>query len=218
MKKRKTTIKSSKHFKPSRAITSIVDNLLHFENDTRALEGKIAAGTITDEEQIKKERDNLRKRKTKLNRDKVHVLNKHIFPGMANLTVLLESMIGNIYIAKIFREDVQALFFAKSTVNKNMKNAYVFWRFANAVCSFDINKWDSKTQKPFNRFKLILCDIMQERVNDSIFRTGLFIFDDEMYGKILGPDMQRARAWTRMLARESYEDLKFDRDRRPALF
>jgi hypothetical protein len=136
---------------------------------------------------------------------------------MANLTVLLENMVGNEYLAKVFREDLQALFFAKSTKSRN--RAYIFRRFVNAVCDFDINKLDSETGKPVERFRLILCDIMQESINDSILRKRQFIFNDELFAdKALSPDMESVRAWTRMLAREAYGDLKFEMKARPALF
>lgn len=60
---------------------------------------------------------------------------------------------------------------------------------------------------------------MQESINEVLKNIGPYVFNDNVFPQeTLGPDMVRARAWTRMLAREAYVDLKFDKERRPALF
>jgi hypothetical protein len=222
LEKKKKHRKSNVSYSPARTVVEFMTDALQLSKETEELGKKISAAggmkeaTGTDIDRHSK----LVARKRTLDKRKVDLLNNHIFPSMANLIVLLEGVMGNAYLAKVFREDLQALFFAKSTTNKNMRNAYVFWRFANAVCSFNMNKTDLETGKPFERFRLILCDIMQESINDLILTQRHFIFNDEglFVDKTLSPDMERARAWTRMLCREAYGDLKFDKDRRPALF
>jgi hypothetical protein len=210
MKARTQYSKASKSYDCSNALTDLMKDLLRFENMART--GRNADDDSVTTKELKRER-------VKLNRRKVEILNKHIFPNMANLTVFLEAMTNNDFIRYIFREDLQALFFAKSTTNKNMKNKYVFRRFINAICSFEANIVDHETRKPSERFKLILCDIMQESINEQMKTIAPFIFNDIVFPQeTLGPDMIRARAWTRMLAREAYEDLKFNKERRPALF
>jgi len=195
------------------------------ELDTKiSMAGGLKKASMADLERY----DELKTEKRNLDRRKVDVLNKHIFPSMANLTIFLEYMAesyrkgGGGYINKIFEEDLEALFFAKSTVDKSKQGTSIFRRFINAICTFDINTShietkDTKT-RPIGNFRLILCDIMQESINERLVGTGQFIFDGLFINETLGPDMGRARAWTRMLAREAYMDLKFDKERRRALF
>lgn len=217
MKKAKDRPRVTGYYTKSKVLGNLITDLLKYSEKLRSFNERVNTSGETEGTALEKRR--LKAEKTKLNRRKVHLLNKHMFPAMANLTVLLESMVDNDYLAKVFREDIQALFFAKSTTNKNMRNAYIFWRFANAICSFNINKVDGETEKPVDRFKLILCDIMQESICDEMKRIGPFIFNDNLFAReTLYPDMERLRAWTRMLAREVYDDLKFDKDSRPALF
>ena len=205
--------------------------MLQFGKNMKELDTKIsAAGGLKDASPINIERyRKLMTQKRNLDRRKVDVLSKYVFPGMANLTVFLEYIAESYrkgcggYINKIFEEDLEALLFAKSTVDKSKKEAYIFWRLIDAICTFDINisQIENKDTKarPIGSFRLVLCDIMQESINKRLVAVGPFRFNDGLFiDKTLGPDMDRARAWTRMLAQEAYRDLKFDKEKRPALF
>jgi hypothetical protein len=234
-------------YAPDKTIVRFMTDTLRFSKKMEKLGMKISAGSrrslndasVADIERYK----NLRYEKRKLDRRKIDVLNKHIFPSMANLTVFLEYIAESYrigcggYVNKIFEEDLEALFFAKSTVDKSKSGAYIFRRFIDAICTFDINILYTETAytkatytetedtttkaktRPIGSFRLMLCDIMQESINKRLVAAGPFRFNDGLFiDKTLGPDMDRARAWTRMLAQEAYEDLKFDKERRPALF
>jgi hypothetical protein len=221
-----------------------MNDMLQFGKEMDKLTTEIsAAGGLNNAPATDIERyEKLKAERRKLDRRKVDVLNRYIFPSMANLTVFLEYIAesyrkgGGGYINKIFEEDLEALFFAKSIVDKSKKGASIFWRLINAICFFDANISyidpkkikkidhvigikDIKT-RPIGNFRLVLCDIMQELINRRLVAAGQFTFNDGLLfiNETLGPDMNRARAWTRMLAGEAYQDLKFDKERRPALF
>jgi hypothetical protein len=217
-------------------------NLLQFGKEMEELTTKIsAAGGLNNAPAVDIEKyEKLKAERRKLDRRKVDILNRYIFPSMANLTIFLEYIAqsyrkgGGGYINRIFEEDLEALFLVKSIVDKKREGYSIFRRLIDAICTFDVNisyidpkkikKFedveikDIKT-KPIGNFRLILYDIMQESINNHMTAIAPYIFNDGLFiNETLGPDIARARAWTRMIAREAYMDLKFDKERRPALF
>jgi hypothetical protein len=224
---------SNQSYAPAKATVNFMRDVLQLGKEIEGLEERLnAAGhsSLNDAspDDIKTYRE-LMTQKRNLDRRKVDVLSKYIFPSMANLTVFIECIAESYrkgcggYINKIFEEDLEALFFAKSTVDKSKKGTYIFKRLIDAICTFDINISQIETKdtkkRPIGGFRLVLCDIMQESINKRLVAVGPFRFNDGLFiDKTLGPDMDRARAWTRMLAQEAYEDLKFHKEGRPALF
>jgi hypothetical protein len=219
---------ATRSYIPSTSVENLLKAMLQLEVETKKLNKKRNAGGATrvTKKEFDREKRILDKQRRNLNRMKVEVLNKHIFPGMANLTVLLEHMLESPYIHGIFQEDLKALFFAEYTVNDEVKPPVrkppVFARFANASCKLVMDKQDEHgkmTKIFFPDFRLILCDIMQESVYRAILNIAPFKYGDlDFLQKTLYADMDRLHAWTTMLAREARRSLKFDKDRRPALF
>lgn len=205
MEKPKKAKKLNMSYAPDKVIVSFMTDTLRLGKKMEKLGTKISAGgrhSLNDASDADIERyKKLRVEKRNLDKRKVDVLDKHIFPSMANLTVFLEYIAESYrigcggYINKIFEENLEALFFAKSSVDKSKSGAYVFRRFIDAICTFDINILYTQTAytratytetkdtttkakaRPIGSFRLALCDIMQESINKRMVGTGQFIFD-----------------------------------------
>lgn len=153
-------------------------------------------------------------------RRKVYVLNKHIFPALANLTVLLENMQRNSYIREIFEDDIIGLFLGESVKIDN--KAPIFQRFLIAsVCKKQIGEPDSAAEEPPNTskpsFRFILSMLMQRIVYQMIQEEGPHKYGlDNFLKDVLYNDIKRPLAWTQVFAQHANRD--FDEKKRPALF
>jgi hypothetical protein len=84
-----------------------------------------------------------------LDRMKVHVLDKFIFPSMANLTVFLEYIAKNEELQATFDDDLKELFFGKGTGKSDA--TIVFQRFIQSTIT-----WNWKKKENANDFRLAL--------------------------------------------------------------
>jgi hypothetical protein len=217
----------------------LLKEMLQFEIMT--MTGTHAAGK-GDNKVTKEELDRERRR---LNRRKVEVLNKHIFPAMANLTVFLEYMNYSPYIQNTFESDLKGLFFAKSasnTATEENKEETIFGRFIKA-CGVStrrkqrIKKEDALSKglrytrfesvpekergglEPIQDFRLVLWEIMMKKIWDMLPAVGEYKFkNDAFLNNILYADFGRAFSSISLLAQDAKERLEFDEERRPALF
>ena len=220
---------TKKSYRPSEALVSLLKALQLYQEKALKHEDKKRAGEMPpgkiDEEKadLDREKDNLVKRK-------VDVLNKHIFPAMANLTILLENMRDKSYIRDTFQDDIMHLFLARSNLNE--RNKSIFQRFiegSSQIRDTTINLQGIRG-KPLQLtdYRLILCDIMQRSICESMRDIGPSVFDDEDFSEnILMVDMRRALAWTKQVSREADRaevargvdaKLSYHRKRRPPQF
>jgi hypothetical protein len=206
---RTRSIKSTKCYMPSTAITNLMRDMLQLSNK---LGKKKRAGGVTNKE-LARERKNH-------NRRKVYVLNKHIFPAMANLTVLLENTQKESYIRDIFEDDIMALFLGESVKGDN--KAPIFQRFLVAsVCKKQIGEPNSAAEESPNTsklsFRFILSMLMQWVVYQMIREEGPHKYGlDNFLNDVLYDDLKRPLAWTQVFAQHANKH--FDEKRRPALF
>lgn len=186
----------------------------------------------TNQEQIDIEKDDLKKEKELLVKRKVDVLNKHIFPAMANLTVLIEKMQQNSYIREIFDDDVKALFLTKSRVNNNSNDRSIFQRFIEASSVMTMTTLMStelgiEPKMPLPDYRLILCRIIQQSVFEAMRDIGPSKFDEPELAETMMVDMKLALAWTKEVSHKAWINevshgagakLHLQKKRRPALF
>jgi hypothetical protein len=211
--------KSAECYMPSTALANLMRNMLQLSNklnkEKRAGGGKGSAkikANITSKELVRERKNH--------NRRKVYVLNNHIFPAMANLTVLLEHMQKNSYIREIFEDDIKGLFLGESTKIEN--KAPIFQRFLVAsVCKKQVGEPNSAAEESPNTskpsFRFILCMLMQWVVYQMIQEEGPHKYGlDNFLKDVLYDDMKRPLAWTQVFAQRASKD--FDEKRRPALF
>ena len=161
---RTRSAKSTECYIPSTPLANLMRDMLQLSN---RLDRKKRAGGVTNKE-LARERKNH-------NRRKVYVLNNHIFPAMANLTVLLEHMQKNSYIREIFEDDIKGLFLGESSEIEN--KAPIFQRFLVAsVCKKQIGEPNSAAKGSPNpskpSFRFILCMLMQWVVYQMIVEEG----------------------------------------------
>ena len=161
------------------------------------LEEKSAAEGLTVEQTLKKQDKESKKEKRRLDKRKVGVLNNHIFPSMANLTLFVEYITESPYLNHIFEDDLRALFLSYSyKVGEDGKPDVrpIFKRFIKAICMTT-----TKNSKPVAGLdlRLILCDMMQDLIFWAMVNIGRHKFHDSNFtNQTLGPDMNRALAWT----------------------
>jgi hypothetical protein len=211
---------AKKSYRPSTALVNLIDRYLLYFSKLEALQDKTHAGGMTDGEAAKVKED-LKTEKENLDKGKVDVLNGHIFPSMANLTVLLEQMHDDPHIREIFEDDLKSLFFAQSINNED--KTYIFYRFLDAcVAKPKVSEQtnDSKTDPTLApEFRFILGEFMQRAVYHMIEGIEPREFEDLIFLRdMLLNDIRRSIQWTQFFARRPCGHLKFRGERRPASF
>ena len=187
----------------------------------RQLEKRTAAGDSI-EDIFKKPGKELGKEKRRLDKRKKYLLDKFIFPAMANLTIFTEYTAKSPYLERLFKDELKELFLGVSTKNENKRCIFDRFIVAASRITRTIEKEDGNITNipaPATDHKLILCDIMQESILYAVLVTGKSRFHYERFlDETLMPDMHRAIAWTRQFAYETYNNLDFDKERRPPQF
>jgi hypothetical protein len=230
-------------------ILGLIEDYLKYVKDRNAWQEEIdAGGDGKTKEQIDKEEENWNNEKDKLDKRKVDVLNRHIFPAMANLTVLVEQMHEHPGPRKIFDGDLRYLFLARASpeVNKSKskiiketgldeekREKSVFQRFIEAsskmnMTTINITEFGiDKTSIP--DFRLVLCRIMQLSICETMRDIAPSKFDDPGFvNETMMVDMNRALAWTKEVSHKAWiselssyganKSLSYHKKRRPALF
>jgi len=184
-------------YKPEETLVSYLTKLTGDEEDSD--------GTLSKEEQSEQKK----KRQSVLKSKKYIVLNKYIFPSMANLTLFFTLVATSPRLRGLFDEDIQALLFPESQTNRGVER--VFERFIDAVLAVD-------QHTPPEDFRFALIDITQHKIWDQFVGIGPFKLNNLLVNSVLLPDMGRAVSWTSFFATEAYGNISFDKDRRPVLF
>jgi hypothetical protein len=186
------------------------------------LEKQSAGATI--EQVLKGQSKDSKREKRRLDRRKMDVLNKHIFPSMANLILLVEYMAKNRYVNEMF-EDLKALFLSTSSKvekDKHKNTDWIFQRFIfNATMTTILGKNEDGVEDniPLQDYRLILCDIMQQAVYRGMLAIGPHRFHHPQSAeKILMTDMERAFVWTQEISNEPRRHLHLQNDTRPPQF
>jgi hypothetical protein len=198
--KRRSPKKAKKHqelntcYSPESSLDEFLQRALLW---SKKIEAKNVDGGLTVEQTIKKQDKESKKEKRRLDKRKVAILDNFIFPSMANLTVFVECIAKSPYLNHMFEDDLRNLFLAYSfKVGEDGKRDVrpIFKRFIKAIC-MTITK-DNKPVAGLD-LRLVLCDIMQELIFWAMTNIGRHRFHDSNFTNLtLGPDMNRALAWT----------------------
>jgi hypothetical protein len=209
-------------------LKSTLEETLRFERKKNERNKKISAGEKLSEEESEQEKEEWQKERN-LDKRKTDLLNKYVFPSMANLVVFFEYA-ANKELREIFDKDIQALFFGVSKTNAKAKNTDVFFRFIHAALVWSIEKEKEEKrdkniykykERALTDFRFLLFDILQREIWDMMVGVIPYKFNDEgLFHNVIMPDMGRAVAWVSLLSREvrARRTIKFDIDRRPVLF
>jgi hypothetical protein len=164
---------------------------------------KNAEGNISEEawESISKEEMKLNKNKRKLDRRKVYILDKHIFPSLANLVIFFDYLEKNPELRKLFEGDVKELLGFIGQYAKYEDN--IITRLLQSIL-----KWDTNSDP--NNFRLELISSIQNVLYYKI--TDLTLTDknlgDSITSGIVGPDVGRALLFARMFSSRYVYSLK----------
>jgi hypothetical protein len=200
--------KSPRNNKSSYTFSSKLDNFMKEQLQYLELKNiiddkKNAEGNISEEawESISKEEMKLNKNKRKLDRRKVYILDKHIFPSLANLVIFFDYLEKNPELRKLFEGDVKELLGFIGQYAKYEDN--IITRLLQSIL-----KWDTNSDP--NNFRLELISSIQNVLYHKI--TDLTLTDknlgDSITSGIVGPDVGRALLFARMFSSRYVYSLK----------
>jgi hypothetical protein len=141
-------------------------------------------------------------------KDKITVLNNHVFRSMASLVYFFEFCNKNPEFGKEFEEDIENLFLAWNESGDNKLS--VFDRFIAATLH-----WNFKEDR--DNFRLLFLFRMQELVAAKVKGFAALDFNSEVIKTVIRPDFNRASAWLKLYARkglilpDNKEDNNYDR-------
>ena len=201
----KSTKLANRSYTPSKTLVNYLNKKLHlFKLEKRRRE----SGLELSSEDKKRKREN--------DRMKVHILNRHVFQAMANLTVFLEYAarleleLGKAEIPPLFEDDIRELLFGVKD-NEFDKHPHVFYRFLRAALSWSVEK-DSKN------FRLELIHTLQQIVYEHLSTLSIKELSDDVTNHVISPDVGRVYVWTKLYASRVEKRNKNDDVHRPVLF
>jgi hypothetical protein len=186
-------------YKPSDSLVRFLENKLQYEKKRK----EIVMGGKRD---LSKEEE---QEGRNLDRMKVHVLDKYIFPSMANLTVFLEYIAKNEELQTVFEDDLKELFFGKP--DEKSDAIIVFQRFIESSIT-----WNWKKRENANDFRLTLIYCLEHILFQYLTSIGLYLLDPTIVNSVVSQDLSRVLMWTKLLARNV--DIDIRDASRPVLF
>lgn len=186
-------------YKPSDTLVSYLEDKLQYEKKRK----QIVMGGKRD---LSKEEE---QEGRNLDRRKVYVLNKYIFPSMANLTVFLEYIAKSEELQTLFEDDLKELFFGKP--DENSDSLIVFQRFIQSAVT-----WNWKKKDNANDFRLALIYCLEHILFQYLTSIGLYLLDPTIANSVVSQDLSRVLMWTKLLARNA--DIDVGDASRPVLF
>jgi hypothetical protein len=192
-------------YTPSKTLVNYLNKKLHlFKLEKRRIE----SGLELSSEDKKRKREN--------DRMKVHILNRHVFQAMANLTIFLEHAarleleLGKAEIPPFFEDDIRELLFGVK-YNDFDKHPHVFYRFLSAALSWSV-------EKDPNNFRLELIHTLQQIVYAHLSTLSFKELSDDVTNNVISPDVGRVYVWTKLYASRVKKRNKNDEVHRPVLF
>lgn len=140
--------------------------------------------------------------------NKKRLLEKVIFPSMANIVVFFEALEKHPEIRESFENDIKELFgFMKGNKdNQSIYNNNIWMRFVNSVLT-----WDEENDK--NNFRLELISELQQIIVNRVTSLSIVKLGEYATVNLVQNDIIRAMVWTKMLA-SSYLDTEWERDQK----
>jgi hypothetical protein len=187
MKSARKPYSAKESYKPSPTLTNFMEEKLRLFNLEKELKEN---GRGLSEREKKNKRAN--------DRMKVHVLNRHIFESMANLTYFLETAarlefeLGEKEADPLFEDELRELLFGVKD-NRFDKYPHVLYRFLRAALSWSFEK------DPGN-FRLELIHTLQQMVYNILSNITIKEFSDDMVNHVISPDVGRVFVWTKLYA------------------
>jgi hypothetical protein len=192
-------------YKPSSTLTDFMEEKLRLFKLEKELREN---GRDLSEREKKNKRAN--------DRMKVHVLNRHIFESMANLTYFLETAVrlefelGEKEADPLFEDEIRELLFGVKD-NRFDKYPHVLYRFLRAALSWSF-------EKDRRNFRLELIHTLQQIVYNILSNITIKEFSDDMVNHVISPDVGRVFVWTKLYANRVEKRDKNEMVHRPVQF
>jgi hypothetical protein len=191
MKKARNIIQASNCYTPERTLKNYLEQRLQIERTEDNNDDAASA--------------NLTKKIKEMNRMKVYVLNKIIFPSMANVVYFLETVSENPELQKVFDDDLKELFGIRYPAQlKNKSYSPIIRRLTEAM----INWREDTDETPYerrkhrnNNFRLALIAVMQHVIFQRIVLLSMDEVGGDMANFVVKNDVGRAWNWAQLLAR-----------------
>lgn len=185
---------TAKSYLPDYSIVRLLTLLLQYKSD------------IEDRQIVDKSK------KRYLDKEKVTILDKFIFPSMANLTFFFKSISRYPELKKIFDDDIKDLLGVRRINPEQNKYGFIFSQLVRSILlieeepyseevadkeDFPLHKQSARTEK--NDFRLRLNHILQDIIKIKAVDIDLDgVSNSEK--RIVQDDFNRVRLWTRIIA------------------
>ena len=138
-----------------------------------------------------------RNRKRYLDKEKVLLLDRHIFPAMANLTFFFYYVSKYPELREIFDDDIKDLLGIRHNAEDNY--GFVFADLIRSILGVGFS-YNPKTH--VNDFRLQLIQILLETSWAKVDVSMASVFKNSSAQRIVADDFNRVWAWTRMLSEQ----------------
>jgi hypothetical protein len=181
--------KNQKYFEPDEELIGYIRKKLNLLQKRQQIIDANIGGELTSEEESMDK--SLRTQKNK-------ILNKLIFPSMANLTYFLECIAKHPELQVVFENDLKELFGLAHSETKGENGGVMFDRLISAALIWNPEAKDAE-KKDTRNFRLTLLRIIQ---NNVYYRIQHLLLDDftNDTASIINSDIGRARAWVDLFA------------------
>ena len=165
-------------------------------------ERQIMMSAPTDQQQeygVNEQIEKARKYKRYLDKEKVAVLDKHIFPAMATITFFFKCVADYPEIREVFEDDIKDLLGVRRQKPQEQDYGFIFFKLLYSVLLIGQGVYD-KTRTPDKDFRLRLNQLLQETVWAKVDASLTNVFKNASAQRVVSDDFHKTWAWTCMLA------------------
>lgn len=175
-----------KYYTPHEGLVKLVKRELH---KRREIEAGAESSDIKDK---------------KIDRLKVHYLDKHIFQAMANLIFLFEAMALFPELKKLYEDEVKDLLGVRH--DESRQYGFIFRNMLRSILVIRNEEFGTKPLNKHGDFRLKLNHILQGIVLDKVRQHLPNVFNLQEAQIVVKGDFHRVWAWAGTLASNIYEE------------
>jgi hypothetical protein len=184
------------------ALVLIMQNLLQHYTNEELLKSIIQSGEAQPAD-IDNEEEKMRKHKRHLDKEKVRVLNKSIFPAMANLLFFFKCISEYPQLERVFKNDIMDLLGIRREDPQNQLPGFIFLDLLRFILKVDTGSTDVLSKEKAYQdkdYRLHLNHLLQIMVSKKVRKSLGEVFNNVHAEAVVKDDFIRVWAWTKMLA------------------